>query len=110
MLRRSQMQVGLLFFLGAVACSDSAGPKLPPCTAAGTNVTLPVVGAYISFDPAAGTASGCLVFPANGPSDSLEFVLIPQLTTGTPGKTVSFRVAGDTIRPAPAPAAPAYSL
>jgi hypothetical protein len=108
MLRRSQIQVGLLFFLGAAACSDGAGPKLPPCTAAGTNVTLPVVGAYISFDPAAGTSNGCLVFPANGPSDSLEFVLIPQLTTGTPGKTASFRVAGDTIRPAPV--APAYSL
>jgi hypothetical protein len=63
-----------------------------------------VVGAYISFDPT-GTSNGCLVFPANGPSDSAEFVLIPQLTTGIPGKTSSFRVAGDTIRPAPVAAA-----
>jgi hypothetical protein len=92
--------IGLLSFLGAVACSDGAGPKLPPCTAAGSQVTLPVVGAYISFDPT-GTAEGCLVFPANGPSDSAEFLLIPQLTTGVPGKTSSFRLAGDTIRPAP---------
>jgi len=106
MLRRSTIQIGLLSFLGAVACSDGTGPKLPPCTAAGTNVTLPVVGAYISFDPT-GTANGCLVFPANGPSDSAEFVLIPQLTTGIPGKTSSFRLAGDTIRPAAV--APAYS-
>src|SRR6266540_1236962 len=107
MLRRSQISIGLLLFLGAVACSDSAGPKLPPCTAAGTNVTLPVVGAYITFAPT-GTSNGCLVFPANGPADSVEFVLIPQLTTGVPGNTSSFRLAGDTIRPAPV--APIYSI
>ena len=107
MLRRSLTQIGLLSFLGAAACSDGVGPKLPPCTAAGTNVTLPVVGAYISFDPT-GAAEGCLVFPANGPSDSAEFVLIPQLTTGVPGKTSSFRLAGDTIRPAAV--APAFSV
>jgi len=108
MLRRSLTRIGLLSFLGAVACSDGAGPKLPPCTAAGSNVTLPVVGAYISFDPT-GTAEGCLVFPANGPADSAEYLLIPQLATGVPGKTSSFRLAGDTIRPAPAPLAPAFS-
>ena len=108
MLRRSTIQIGLLSFLGAVACSDGTGPKLPPCTAAGTNVTLPVVGAYISFDPTTGAANGCVVFPANGPSDSAEFVLIAQLTTGVPGKTSSFRLAGDTIRPAAV--APAFSL
>ena len=102
------MQIGLLLFLGAVACSDGTGPKLPPCTAAGTNVTLPVVSAYIFFDP--GTANGCRVFPANGPSDSAEFVLIPQLTTGIPGKTSSFRLAGDTIRPAAVAPAFAASL
>src|SRR5258705_3272531 len=104
MLRRTKTRIGLLSFLVAVACSDGTGPKLPPCTAAGSNVTLPVVGAYISFDPT-GTSNGCLVFPANGPSDSAEFVLIPQWTTGTPGKTSSFRLGGDTIRPAPVAAA-----
>jgi len=107
MLRRRMTQIGLLSFLGAVACSDAAGPKLPPCTAAGSNVTLPVVGAYISYDPT-GTTNGCLVFPANGPTDSAEFVLIPQLTTGVPGKTSSFRLGGDTIRPAPV--SPAFSV
>jgi hypothetical protein len=50
------------------------------------------------------------VFPANGPSDSAEFVLIPQLTTGIPGKTSSFRLAGDTIRPAAVAPAFAASL
>lgn len=106
MLRRRMTSVGLLSFLGAVACSDGAGPKLPPCTAAGSNVTLPVVGAYLTFDPT-GTAEGCLVFPAAGAADSAEFLLVPQLATGVPGRTSSFRLAGDTIRPAPV--APAFS-
>ena len=95
------MRLGLLSFLAAAAaaCSDGVAPKLPPCTAAGFNVTLPVVGAYVSFDPT-GADSGCVVFPANGPADSTEYVLVPQLTTGVPGKTSSFRLAGDTIKPA----------
>ena len=105
MLRRRTIQLGLLSFLGAVACSDGVSPRLPPCTDAGSHVTLPVVSAYISFDPA--TANGCIVFPANGAADSAEFVLIPQLTTGIPGKTSTYRLAGDTIRPAPV--GPAYS-
>jgi hypothetical protein len=105
MLRRRPIQLGLLSFLGAVACRDAAAPKLPPCTDGGFHVTLPVVSASVSFDP--GTANGCIVFPANGPADSAEFVLVPQLTTGIPGKTSSYRLAGDTIRPAPV--GPAYS-
>ena len=106
MLRRSMTRLSLLSFLGAAACSDGAGPKLPPCTAAGFHVTLPVVGAYTSFDPT-GTAAGCIVFPAAGAADSAEYLVVPQLTTGVPGKTSSFRLAGDTIRPALI--APAYS-
>ena len=90
-----------------MACpSDGAGPKLPPCTAAGFNITLPVVGAYVTYDPAA-SDSGCVVFPAAGAVDSAEYLLIPQLATGVPGRTSSFRLAGDTIRPAPV--APAFS-
>ena len=93
--------------MGLVACpSDGAGPKLPPCTAAGFNITLPVVGAYVTYDPAA-SDSGCVVFPAAGAVDSAEYLLIPQLATGVPGRTSSFRLAGDTIRPAPV--APAFS-
>src|SRR5260221_7705304 len=106
MLRRSMTRLSLLSFLGAAACSDGgAGPKLPPCTAAGFQVTLPVVSAYTSIDP--GTAAGCIVFPAASATDSAEYLVVPQLTTGAPGKTSSFRLAGDTIRPALI--APAYS-
>src|SRR6266567_1856544 len=112
MLRRGMMRLSLLSFLGvaaAVACSDGSGPKLPPCTAAGSNLTLPVVGAFTSFDPTGATA-GCLVFPAAGAADSAEYLVVPQLTTGVPGKTSSFELHGDTIRPAligPAFSAPA---
>jgi len=68
-------------------------------------VTLPVVGAYISVDPT-GADSGCVVFRANGSVDA-EFLLVPQLATGVPGQTSTYRLAGDTIRPAPV--APAFS-
>jgi len=105
MLRRRTTQFGLLLFLGAVACSDGVSPRLAPCTDAGSHVTLPVVSAYASFDPA--TSNGCVVFPTNLSADSAEFVLVPQLTTGIPGKTSTYRLAGDTIRPAPV--GPAYA-
>jgi len=104
------MRLSLLSLLAVVAaadCSDGAGPKLPPCTAAGSNVTLPVVGAYAAFDPT-GTAAGCIVFPAAGAADSAEYLVVPQLTTGVPGKTSSFELHGDTIRPALI--APAFSV
>jgi hypothetical protein len=64
------------------------------------------VGAYISIDPSTAD-SGCAVFPAAGAADSAEYLLVPQLATGVPGRTSSFRLAGDTIRPAPV--APAFS-
>ena len=111
------MRLGLLSLLGAAACSDdgAVGPmqflreisrKLPTCTAAGFNVSLPVVGAYTVFDPT-GADSGCVVFPANGPADSAEYLLVPQIATGVPGRTTTFRLSGDTILPAPV--APAFS-
>ncbi len=105
MLRRSLTRVGLLSFLGAAACnSDGAGPTLPPCTAAGFAVSL-AAGQYVAIDPA--PQSGCVVVPANGPADSAEYLLVPQLATGVPGMTSSYRLVGDTIRPAPP--APAFS-
>ena len=98
MLRTRATPVGLLSFLAAVACSDGAGPKLPPCTAATAPQSL-AVGQYVAIDPT--PTAGCVVFPANGPADSAEYLLVPQLATGVPGRTSSFRLAGDTIRPAP---------
>ena len=86
----------LLWFLGAAACSDGAGPTLRPCTAAGFPVTL-AIGQYVAIDPA--PDSGCTVFPANG-AVAAEYLVVSQLATGEPGKTSSFRLTGDTIRPA----------
>jgi hypothetical protein len=54
------------------------------------------VGQYASIDPA--PDSGCMVFPANGAVDA-EYLVIAQLATGDTGKTSSFRLTGDTIRP-----------
>jgi len=89
----------LLSFLGVAACSDGAGPKLRPCTAAGFPVSL-AVGEYVAIDPVAD--SGCTVFPANGILNA-EYLLVAQLATGDTGKTSSFRLTGDTIRPAMLP-------
>jgi hypothetical protein len=82
--------------------------RLPACTAAGFNVSLPVVGAYTVFDPT-GPDSGCVVFPASGSIDSAEYLLVPQIATGVPGRTTvfGFRLGGDTILPAAV--APAFS-
>jgi hypothetical protein len=98
MLRKSLPRLALPLFLGAVACSDGAGPRLPPCTAAGFAVNLSVAQ-YVSIDPTPN--SGCVVFPANAsPTDSAEYLVMPQLATGVPGQTAGFRLLGDTIRPA----------
>jgi hypothetical protein len=75
---------------------------LRPCTAASDSVIL-AVAAYVSIDPA--TDSGCTVFPANPSPAAIEYLLVPQLVTGIPGQSASFRLAGDTILPAPGPSA-----
>ena len=93
-----------LALLGAAACSKSTEPQGKPCTAAGFDVTL-APGQYVSIDP--GPDSGCTVFPANG-ATAVEYLVVPQIATGTPGETQAFKLVGDTIHPvvvAPAMAA-----
>ncbi|MGH7606373.1 MAG: hypothetical protein ACREME_03455, partial [Gemmatimonadales bacterium] len=51
--------------------------------------------------------SGCAVFPANESASEIEYLLVPQLTSGVPGHTASFRLRGDTVLPAPPPPEPA---
>ena len=100
MLQRKPRRLAPLLFLGAVACSDGVDPKLPACTAAGFPVSLGAVGQYVVIDPA--PAAGCVVFAANGsPSDSAEYLLVPQLATGAPGTNMRFDLVGDTMLPAP---------
>ena len=69
------------------------------CTAADAQVSL-AVNQYVSIDPAAD--AGCMVFPATA-GLAAEYLLVPQLTSGTPGQVANFRLVGDTILPAPGP-------
>jgi hypothetical protein len=63
-------------------------------------VGLDSVGQYVAIDPA--PAAGCVVFGANAsPTESAEYLLVPQLATGAPGTTARFDLVGDTILPAP---------
>src|SRR6266550_3474288 len=82
-----------------VACSGGTEPGIRPCTG-GTPVNLAVTQ-YVSLD--AGVDSGCVEFPAT--TSIVEYLMVPQLATGTPGQMTSFVLGGDTIRP-PAPAPP----
>ncbi len=84
----------------APACSDSTEPKLPLCTAAGPALAL-AVGQYVAIDPA--PVSGCTVFPPTAGA-SVEYLLVPQSATGTPGKQASFTLAGARLTPAAAAA------
>jgi hypothetical protein len=95
-----------MWWLLGAACSNGSGPAPRPCTAAGFPVTLSV-GQYVTIDPV--PDSGCTVFPANGVLDA-EYVIVSQLATGEPGKTSSFRLRGDTIRPAALAVLPGASL
>jgi hypothetical protein len=50
---------------------------------------------YVSLD--VGAPEGCAVFPATG--SAVEYLVVPQLATGTPGQKTAFQLGGDTIRP-----------
>ncbi len=116
MLRSRFLRLTLPLLLGAAACSESgSGPKLPPCTAAGTPESLGV-GEYAALDP--GPVSGCVIFPANAGVDTAEYLVVPQLAAGEPGIISSFQLLGDTMRAAalaasltpPRAAAPSLAL
>ena len=50
---------------------------------------------YVSLD--LGANEGCAMFPATG--SAAEYLVVPQLATGTPGQKTAFQLGGDTIRP-----------
>lgn len=105
MLGKSLKRVGLSWLLVA-GCSDGTGPALPPCLpGAGLAATL-APGEYLAFDP--GPNSGCVTFLANAATvDSAEYLVVPQLATGEPGRTSSFRLTGAPGAPGAPLAAPA---
>jgi hypothetical protein len=105
---RRLSRIGLCSLLGVAACSSDRTAPLTPCTGDSPLLSLPVVGAYVAADPAA--SAGCVKFAPNTEGFQLEFLLVPQSATGTPGRKSSFWLRGATLPPgAPAPvvAAPA---
>src|SRR2546422_873217 len=111
--------IGLCSFL-AVGCSESTGP-LAPCTAGAPLVNL-TAGEYRSADPRPRgdfvlrtvRGPGCVAFAANQSGSDIEYLLVPQAATGTPGGKSSFWLRGATLAassaPAPAPIAPSVQL
>src|SRR5437879_11827941 len=104
-LRRS----GLCSLLAA-GCSESSGP-LAPCTAAAPLVNL-TAGEYQSADPRpsgdfvlrAVRGAGCVACGAKQSGSDIEYLLVPQAATGTPGGKSSFWLRGATVAAAAAPA------
>src|SRR5258705_12460439 len=82
----------------AGACSSGTAPQIRRCTAADAGVALSV-GEYVSVDP--GPGSGCSVFPTTA-ALAAEYLIVPQLTSGTPGRPSWFPLNRGTILPAAA--------
>src|SRR5256885_11121204 len=101
--------IGLCSLL-AVGCSESTGP-LAPCTAGAPLVNL-TAGEYRSADPRPRgdfvlrtvRGPGCVAFAANQSGSDIEYLLVPQAATGTPGGKSSFWLRGATVAAAAAPA------
>src|SRR5436189_4279930 len=109
MVGRMLSRIGLCSLLAA-GCSESSGP-LAPCTAAAPLVNL-TAGEYQSADPKpsgslvlrAVGSPGCVAFAANQSGSDIEYLLVPQAATGTPGGKSSFWLRGATVAAMAAPA------
>src|SRR5437867_2641330 len=109
MVGRMLSRIGLCSLLAA-GCSESSGP-LAPCTAAAPLVNL-TAGEYQSADPRpsgdfvlrAVRGAGCVAFAANPSGSDIEYLLVPQAATGTPGSKSSFWLRGATVVALAAPA------
>ncbi len=102
-------RIGLCSLLVA-GCSESSGP-LAPCTAGAPLVNL-TAGEYRSADPRPSgsfvlrtvASPGCVAFAANQSGSDIEYLLVPQAATGTPGGKSSFWLRGATVAAMAAPA------
>jgi hypothetical protein len=80
---------------GALAACGDGGtdPVLPACTT-GTSFSITLAaGQYVSVDPAAN--GGCVAFAANQGAQGVEYLVVPQSTTGTAGRTTTFALVGE---------------
>jgi hypothetical protein len=71
-----------------VACDPGTGPGIGPCTAASAETVSLAVGAYTSVDGY--ETYGCIMFPANASAAEVEYLVVPQAATGSPGLTLNF--------------------
>src|SRR2546426_11850119 len=98
MLRRILTGMGLPSLLLGAACSSDVVilPPLSPCTVSRGQAINLAVGEYASVDPI--PDSGCVVFSGNSSgTNSVEFLLVAQSVSGTPGVKANFLLRGDTI-------------
>src|SRR5947209_14604135 len=98
MLRQDLRRMGLPSLLLATACSGDMAilPPLPACTLSRGQAINLAVGEYASVDPI--PDSGCVVFSRNSSgTNSVEYLLVAQSVSGTPGVKANFMLRGDTI-------------
>ena len=108
MVGRLLNRIGLCSLLVA-GCSESSGP-LAPCTPGAPLVNL-TAGEYRSADPRPSGSfvlrtvgsPGCVAFAANQSGSDIEYLLVPQAATGTPGDESSFWLRGATVAAMAAP-------
>lgn len=101
-MRRSPRTVEAIAFAvcsALTACDGGGGGDPPPVTqcstTGGQSVSLSV-GAYQAIPPVAN--AGCLIFPGNASTtDSVVYLLVPQLATDSQGATAPFLLDGDTL-------------
>ena len=101
MFRSARVWSAMLLLFPVVACEDASGPGVEPCTATNAESVTLAVGEYASVDAAA--AVGCLIFPANTSLSEIEYLIVPQTATGSPGRTLNFVLHGDAALTAAPP-------
>jgi hypothetical protein len=87
--------------LGVVAACDGGGGTPPAllCNNSGSQTVNLAVGAYQALSPLAN--AGCVIFPGNAsPATSVEYLVVPQLATDSPGASAAYLLDGDTLHPA----------
>ena len=78
------------------ACKSTTQPTIQPCPVGGGTPVNLAIDAYVSLDVA--PTAGCAVFPVATGGGAVEYLVVPQLATGTPGQMTTFVLSGDTIR------------
>lgn len=87
--------VWLSFLALAAACSDTAGPRVQPCTAQ-NSVSVGALGVadYASVTPG---ADGCARFAPNNGADTIEYLVVAQSVASAPNRKADFRLAGEAM-------------